>query len=294
MIDSIAPVRSTLNGRYDIERRIRRDGFHTVYLAKDLEHDRAVEINVLPPLVRDESWKHSFVQELLLIARLQHPNIVPLYDAGQAGSLLYYVTACVKGETLSDRLWRERQLAIDVACSIAREVADALVYAHNEHVVHRGIEPGMILLSHGHAVVADFGVASAARVANLRDPTWTEDTVLGPPFYLAPELFRNTVPDIRNDIYSLGCVLYEMLTGRLPFFFGKEAFVARFTEAAPIASARRRDIPRWLDETIAKALERNPEDRFQHPGDLAQILSGSSVSRKRRFAAIMMRLGLDQ
>ncbi len=278
MIDPIAPLRSALSGRYDIEREIGQGGFATVYLARDLKHDRAVAIKVLRPFEADESWNRRFIREIGLIARLQHPNILPLYDSGQAESLLYYVMPYVKGESLRDRLGRERQLTIDAACGIAREVADALAYAHNESIVHRDIKPGNILLSDGHAVVADFGVARAIGIANLHDLTRTGDLVPGPAVYMGPEqLAGDSATDNRSDIYSLGCVLFEMVTGTPPFT-GRDGFLARLTGPAPLASESRKDVPRWLDETIAKALARNPEDRFQHAHDVAEILSGSLVS----------------
>jgi eukaryotic-like serine/threonine-protein kinase len=277
MIDPIAPLRSALSGRYDIEREIGQGGFATVYLAMDLKHDRAVAIKVLRPFEADENWKRRFIQEIRLLARLQHPNILPLYDSGQAESLLYYVMPYVKGETLSDRLRRERQLTIDAACGIAREIADALAYAHAENIVHRDIKPGNILLSDGHAVVADFGVARAIGLANLQDLTRTGDLVPGTPLYMGPEqLLGDSATDNRSDIYSLGCVLFEMVTG-IPPFAGRQGFIERFTGVAPLASGRRKGVPRWLDETIAKALARNPEDRFQNARDLADVLSGSST-----------------
>jgi serine/threonine-protein kinase len=276
MIDPIAPLRSALSGRYDIDREIGQGGFATVYLATDLKHDRAVAIKVLRPFDADENWKRRFIQEIRLLARLQHPNILPLYDSGQAESLLYYVMPYVKGETLSDRLRRERQLTIDAACGIAREIADALAYAHAENIVHRDIKPGNILLSDGHAVVADFGVARAIGLANLQDLTRTGDLALGTPLYMGPEqLLGDSATDNRSDIYSLGCVLFEMVTG-IPPFAGREGFFERFRGVAPLASDRRKGVPHWLDETIAKALARNPEDRFQDARDLAGVLSGPS------------------
>jgi serine/threonine protein kinase len=280
MIDPIAPLRSALSGRYDIEREIGQSESATVYLAMDLKHDRAVAIKVLPPFGRDDNWNRCFIQEIRLLARLQHPNILPIYDSGQAESLLYYVMPYVKAETLNDRLWRERQLTIDAACGIAREIADALAYAHAENIVHRDIKPGNILLPNGHAVVADFGVASAFRLANLLDLTRSGDFVLGPPMYKAPEqLLGDSDTDNRSDIYSLGCVLLEMVTGDPPFA-GRQGFIERLRGVAPLASERRKAVPRWLDETIAKTLARNPDDRFQDARDLAEVLAGPSDSRR--------------
>jgi TolB-like protein/Tfp pilus assembly protein PilF len=286
MIDPVTSLRSALTGSYDIEREIGRGGFATVYLAKDLKHDRAVAIKVLQPFDADENWNSRFIREIRLLARLQHPNILPLYDSGLADSFLYYVMPYVKGETLSDRLSRERQLTIDAACAIAREIADALAYAHKENVVHRDIKPGNILLSDGHAVVADFGVARAIGLANLQDITRSGDMVLGTPLYMGPEqLIGASAGDNRSDIYSLGCVLFEMVTGAPPFL-GRDGFVGRFTADAPLASARRKGVPHWLDETIAKALARNPEDRFQDARELAQVLSGSPVAESDARRAI--------
>ncbi len=278
MDDPIAPLRSALSGRYDIDREIGQGGFATVYLANDLKHDRAVAIKVLSPFEADENWRRRFIQEIRLLARLQHPNILPLYDSGQAESLLYYVMPYVKGETLRDRLNRERQLTIHAACAIAGEIAEALAYAHNENIVHRDIKPGNVLLSDGHAVVADFGVARAIGLANLQDLTRSGDLALGTPLYMGPEqLLGDSATDNRSDIYSLGCVLFEMVTGAPPFA-GRNGLMERFTGRAPLASEGRSGVPPWLDVTIAKALARNPEDRFQNAHDLAEILSGSSVS----------------
>jgi TolB-like protein/Tfp pilus assembly protein PilF/tRNA A-37 threonylcarbamoyl transferase component Bud32 len=278
MVDPIASLRSALSGGYEIEREIGQGAYATVYLARDLKHDRHVAIKVLKVNVENERGETRFIREIALLARLQHPNILPLYDSGHVEGLLYYVMPYVTGETLRDRLESETRLTIDAACNIAREVADALAYAHGQKIVHRDIKPENILLSEGHAVVADFGVARAIDVANVQQLTRTGAGAPGTPAYMSPEqLLGESVPDARSDIYSLGCVLYEMLTGAQPFA-GEGGIVRRFTGPTPVASKEREDIPPWLDETISRALARNPEDRFPEARELARLLAGSPGS----------------
>jgi eukaryotic-like serine/threonine-protein kinase len=289
MIDPIAPLRSALSGRYDIDREIGQGGYATVYLARDLKHDRHVAIKVLNASLEDERGETRFIREIALLARLQHPNILPLYDSGHVEGLVYYVMPYVTGETLRDRLNSESRLPINSACNIAREVADALAYAHSQGVVHRDIKPENILLSEGHAVVADFGVARAIDLANVQQITRTGAGAPGTPAYMSPEqLLREREPDARSDIYSLGCVLYEMLTGTQPFA-GDGGMMRRFTGPTPLASSVREDVPVWLDETIARALAREPEDRFVDAREMAQPLAGTPGSGSRggiQFARI--------
>jgi TolB-like protein/Tfp pilus assembly protein PilF/tRNA A-37 threonylcarbamoyl transferase component Bud32 len=276
--DEIAALRSSLRGSYEIEREIGQGAFATVYLATDLKHDRLVAIKVLKAYLAHESGERRFIQEIRLLARLQHPNILPLYDSGRVESLLYYVMPYVKGETLRDRLEREHQLPIDAACNIAREAADALAFAHSEKIIHRDIKPENILLSNGHAVVADFGVARAIDLANLQHLTRTSAGVPGTPLYMSPEqLLGDTTPDNRSDIYSLGCVLFEMLAGRPPFT-GKDGIFRRFSGPVPLASECRKDVAVWLDETVSRALARDANDRFQDAHEFAAALSGFSAS----------------
>ena len=276
MTDPIASLRSALLDRYEIEREIGQGAFATVYLAKDLKHDRPVAIKILKANPGQESGERRFIQEIRLLARLQHPNILPLYDSGHVESLLYYVMPYVKGETLRSQIERDHQLTIDAACDIAREVADALAFAHSENVIHRDIKPENILLSNGHAVVADFGIARAIDLANLQHLTRTGAGAPGTPLYMSPEqLLGDSTPDSRSDIYSLGCVLYEMLTGNPPFT-GPDGIVKRFSGKPPIASEIRKDVPPWLDETICTALAREAEGRFQDARELAVALAASS------------------
>ena len=278
MIDPIASLRSALNARYDIDREIGQGGYATVYLAKDIKHGRHVAIKVLNANLEDERGETRFLREIALLARLQHPNILPLYDSGHVEGLVYYVMPYVTGETLRDRLQSESRLTIDAACNIAREVADALAYAHSQGVVHRDIKPENILLSEGHAVVADFGVARAIDLATVQHITRTGAGAPGTPAYMSPEqLLREKEPDARSDIYSLGCVLYEMVTGAQPFA-GEGGMMKRFTGPTPVASSARKDVPSWLDETISRALAREPEDRFPNAREMAQLLAGTPGS----------------
>jgi len=236
-LDPIAPLRVALKGRYEIQREIGQGAFATVYLARDCRHERPVALKVLNADPTSDAGELRFIREIRLLAGLQHPNILPLHDSGHVEALLYYVMPYVSGETLRARISRERLLPIDPAVSIARESADALACAHGQGIIHRDIKPENILLSGGHAIVADFGIARAIDVAGVRQLTRTGLGGPGTPAYMSPEQLLGDNPlDGRSDIYSLGCVLYEMLTGKPPFA-GKEGFVKRFTE--PLRSRHR-------------------------------------------------------
>src|SRR3982750_2076036 len=171
--DSIAPLRAALRGHYEIERELGQGAFATVYLARDLKHERKVAIKVLHADPNSEMGELRFIREIRMLARLQHPNILPLHDSGHVDSLLYYVMPFVSGETLRDRIVREKRLSPDAACTIAREVADALAYAHDQGIIHRDIKPENILLSAGHSVLADFGIAHLINVSGVRQLTGT-------------------------------------------------------------------------------------------------------------------------
>ena len=274
--DALAPLRVALAGRYEIEREIGQGAFATVYLARDTRHDRRVALKVLNADPESQTGELRFIREIRLLARLQHPNILPLHDSGHVEALLYYVMPYVSGETLRLRMSRERQLSIDAAVRIAGEVADALAYAHGQGIIHRDIKPENILLSGGHAVVADFGIARAIDVGGVQQLTRTGMGGPGTPAYMSPEqLMGDRELDSRSDIYSLGCALYEMLVGKPPFA-GKEGFVKRFTEPAPRASAFRKDIPAWLDAAVGQMLERNPADRYASAEELVRSLAAHS------------------
>ena len=202
-----------LASRYKIERELGQGGMAKVFLAHDLKYERAVAVKVLRPDVAADVGAARFLREIQIAARLQHPHILPLYDSDQADGLLYYVMPYIEGESLRQRLLRERQLPVPESLQIAREVADALSYAHSCNVVHRDIKPANILLDSGHALVADFGVARAVGGAQT-----SSGHVIGTPAYMSPEQVDGSeYLDGRSDIYSLGAVLFEMLTGEPPF-----------------------------------------------------------------------------
>jgi serine/threonine-protein kinase len=203
--------------RYTIEREIGRGGMATVYLAQDLKHDRTVAIKVLQPELSATIGTDRFDREIRVAAKLQHPHILTLYDSGDADGLLYYVMPFISGESLRGRMDREHLLPIDDALQITREVADALGYAHSMGVVHRDIKPENILLSGGHALVADFGIARAVSSASSEKRLTETGMALGTPLYMSPEQAVGDEVGPTSDLYSLACVLYEMLAGTPPF-----------------------------------------------------------------------------
>jgi len=271
--DPIGPLRAALAGRYEIGREIGQGAFATVYLAKDSRHDRQLALKVLNADPSSETGELRFIREIRMLARLQHPNILPLHDSGHVEAFLYYLMPYVSGETLREKISRERHLPIDAATRISCEAADALSYAHGQGIIHRDIKPENILLSGGHAIVADFGIARAIDVAGVQQLTRTGMGGPGTPAYMSPEqLMGDRQLDGRSDIYSLGCVLYEMLTGKPPFA-GKEGFVKRFTEPPPRPSSVRKEVPLWLDDVAVRALARDPDERFGRADELVRALS---------------------
>ena len=260
----IETLNAALAGRYEIAREIGAGGMATVYLARDLKHDRNVAIKVLHPDLGAALGGERFLSEIRTTARLQHPHILPLLDSGDANGLLYYVMPMVTGETLRARLDREKQLPIDDALLIAREVADALGYAHGLGVIHRDVKPENILLQGGHALVADFGIAIAVQSAGGARMTQT-GLSLGTPQYMSPEqaMGERTV-DARSDIYALGAVTYEMLTGEPPFTGATaQAIVAKvLTEKPSAPSAVRDTVTPSVEQAVLKALAKLPADRW--------------------------------
>ncbi len=219
MPDLLERLKTALAGRYVVESEIGRGGMAVVYLAEDLKHGRRVAIKVLHPELGAAVGADRFLREIETLAGLTHPHILPLHDSGEADGLLYYVMPFVEGESLGQRLDRKGQLPLDEALRIAREVADGLDYAHDRGVVHRDIKPGNILLSRGHALIADFGIAKAIGAASGGDATATATGLsVGTPRYMSPEQAAGvTEVDGRSDVYALGCVLWEMLAGEPPF-----------------------------------------------------------------------------
>src|SRR6202521_518630 len=210
-------LRSALSGSYTLERELGRGGMATVFLAQDTKHHRPVALKVLHPELAATLGSERFLREIQIAARLQHPHILPLYDSGQADTLLYYVMPYVEGESPRDRLNHEKQLPVEDAVRIGRDMAAALDYAHRHGVVHRDIKPENVMLHEGEAIVTDFGIAKAVSAAGGESLTQIGMAV-GTPAYMSPEQASGErEPDGRSDIYSLGCVLYEMLTGSAPF-----------------------------------------------------------------------------
>ena len=287
MTDVLMRLAASLAGRYEVQRELGAGGMATVYRAVDLKHQRDVAIKVLHPDLGAALGGERFLSEIRTTARLQHPHVLPLLDSGEADGLLYYVMPLVTGETLRQRLDREQQLPIDDAISIAREVADALGYAHGLGVIHRDIKPENILLRDGHALVADFGIALAVQSAGGARMTQT-GLSLGTPQYMSPEqAMGERAIDGRSDIYALGAVTYEMLAGEPPFTGPNvQAIVARLLAEEPRSlTLLRRAVPAGLESAVMRALEKLPADRFAKAADFSAALLGdapSSVRTRRR------------
>jgi len=275
MTDQLDRLKTALADRYAIEREIGSGGMATVYLAQDIKHERQVALKVLRPALAAALGPERFLQEIKIAANLRHPHILPLYDSGEADGFLYYVMPYVDGESLRDRLAREKQLAIDDALQVAREVADALSYAHGHGVVHRDIKPENILLESGHAVVADFGIARAIDAAGGERLTET-GVAIGTPAYMSPEQAGGEKElDGRSDLYSLGCVLYEMLAGQPPFTGPTvESLVHQHLSAEPPnVTAIRPSVPGWVVAALERSLAKTPADRFNPVAQFGEALA---------------------
>ena len=280
MADLLDRLRATLADRYTFDREVGRGGMATVYRAQDQKHDRPVAIKVLHPYLAVNLGPERFLREIQIAAQLQHPHIVPLYDSGQAGDLLYYVMPYVEGESLRQRLEREQRLPVDDAVHLGRAVAAALDYAHRHGVVHRDIKPENVMLHEGEAVVTDFGIAKAVTAAAASTLTQTGATV-GTPAYMSPEQAAGAAElDGRSDVYSLGCVVYEMLSGRTPFTGPTaQAIIAQcFTEPPPPLRGSRGDLPDWLEPVVLKALAKDAADRFATAAQFSQALKAPGAS----------------
>jgi len=264
-------LKAALAQRYRIERELGEGGMATVYLAHDLKYDREVAVKVLRPDLAADVGPSRFLREIQIAARLHHPHILPLYDSDQVGELVYYVMPYIEGETLRERLERERQLPVAEALQIAREVADALSYAHSCNVIHRDIKPANILLDRGHALVMDFGIARAIGGGEA-----LTQQIIGTPAYMSPEQVDGSPHiDGRSDIYNLGCVLFEMLVGEPPFRGSTITGVIANRLSAPTPSPRafRELVPEAVDAAVRKAMAVLPADRFSTAAQLAEALS---------------------
>ena len=281
MTDVAARLTAALADRYRLERELGSGGMATVYLAEDLKHHRHVAIKVLHPELSAVIGSERFLKEIELTANLQHPHILPLYDSGAADTFLYYVMPYIDGETLRVRLERERQLPVAGAVRIAKEVADALEYAHRRSVVHRDVKPENILLQGGHALVADFGIALAVQQAGGARMTQTGMS-LGTPQYMSPEqAMGDKAVDHRADIYALAAVTYEMLAGEPPFSgASSQVIVAKvLTEDPKPLVLQRRSIPESVERAILTGLEKLPADRFDTAAEFAAALDAEAPAR---------------
>ncbi|MHC4109137.1 MAG: protein kinase domain-containing protein, partial [Planctomycetota bacterium] len=280
MTDVLDRLRKALADRYTVERELGRGGMATVYLAKDLKHRRQVAIKLLDPELARVLGSERFLREVEVTARLTHPHILALYDSGEADGFLFYVMPYIEGETLRDRMSRDGQLPLDDALQITREVAAALSYAHSQGVIHRDIKPENVLLSAGEAVVADFGIARAITEAGGEHLTETGISI-GTPAYMSPEQAAGGEKlDGRSDVYSLGCVLYEMLAGEPPYTGPTaQAIVAKkLSEPVPRVSVVREMVPRSVESALECALAKAPADRFPTAQAFSEALSTGAVA----------------
>ncbi len=280
MTDLLEHLKPALADRYAVERELGRGGMAVVFLAHDQKTDRPVALKVLRPEVAAALGVERFLREIRIAARLTHPNILALYDCGEAGGLLYYSMPYVAGESLRDRLHREKQLPIKDAVQLTREVADALGYAHSLGIVHRDIKPENVLIQAAHAVVSDFGIARALSAAGGERLTET-GLAIGTPAYMSPEQTTGAEAiDGRSDIYSLGCMLYEMLAGDPPFAASTaQAILARKSvEQAPAISTVRETVPNHVEAAIARALARIPADRYASALEFSAALAEPSAT----------------
>ncbi len=264
MADVAASLRRALADRYRLDRELGRGGMATVYLARDLKHDRDVALKVLHADLAASLGAERFLRELRVTATLQHPHILPLFDSGEADGLLYYVMPYVAGGSLRERLRREG-LTPDEALALARQVAAALDYAHEQGVIHRDIKPENILLHGGEAVVADFGIARAVASASSREALTRSGFPLGTPGYMSPEQASGSQRlDARTDVFGLACVVYEMLIGETPEMWPTDEAVrlGRFVDASTAHRERLDRLPGRLEQVLVRSLALRPADRF--------------------------------
>jgi tRNA A-37 threonylcarbamoyl transferase component Bud32 len=287
MSAAIGRLNDALAGRYSVERQLGEGGMATVYLARDVRHDRRVALKVLKPELAAVVGAERFLTEIRTTANLQHPHILPLFDSGQADGMLFYVMPYVEGESLRERLDRERQLPVDEAVRIATNVAEALDYAHAQGVIHRDIKPANILLQAGKPVVSDFGIALAVSAGGGGRLTET-GLSLGTPHYMSPE---QATGDSRvgraTDVWALGCVLYEMLVGEPPYTGGTpQAILGKIIAGEGVSATKLRStVPPHVDAVVRKALEKVPADRFGSADEFARALADRGYQNGVRATA---------
>ncbi|HEX6617326.1 MAG TPA: protein kinase [Gemmatimonadales bacterium] len=282
VLDLLDRLQSALAGRYAVEREVGHGGMAVVYLARDFRHDRMVALKVLQERFTQVLGPERFLREIRVAARLHHPHLLPLYDSGEAGGYLYYVTPFIEGGSLRDRLASESRLALGPALRLTREAADALDYAHRQGVVHRDVKPENILLDEGHAIVADFGIARAVSAAADSHLTQT-GMMVGTPAYMSPEQAEDGPLAGRCDIYALGCVLFELLAGEPPFTGSTPIAIIAQRITGPARTLRQAGVatPPAVESLVARALAREPEDRFPTAADLAQALADAEAGQSR-------------
>jgi serine/threonine protein kinase/tetratricopeptide (TPR) repeat protein len=265
---------SGLSGRYNVERPLGEGGMAVVFLARDLRHERTVAVKVLRPDVSAEIGAERFLREIKMAARLTHPHILPVFDSGEADGLLFYVMPNMEGQSLRDRIEKEHQLSLDDALRIAAEVASALDYSHRQQVIHRDIKPENILLHEGAALVADFGIGKAVSTGK---PITHTGLAIGTPAYMSPEQASGEQSiDGRSDLYSLGCVLYEMLTGEPPFTGPNARAIIAKRFMSPVPSVRvTRDVPEAVEAAVSRSLSRSAADRYKTGTEFAEALRGA-------------------
>src|SRR6476620_2533502 len=261
----IQRIREVLAPTYSLDRELGRGGMATVYLAQDSKHDRVVALKVLHPELAASLGPDRFLREIRVAARLNHPHILPLFDSGEVEGFLYYVMPYVEGESLRERLDRQQFLPVEEVVTLTRGIASALDYAHRNNIVHRDIKPENLMLYEGEAMVMDFGIAKAVSAAGSETLTQT-GMMVGTPAYVSPEQAAGeTNLDGRSDQYSLGCVIYEMLTGERAFSgpTAQAVTAKRFTEIAKPERVLRSSVPESVEKAITRAMSTNAEGRYK-------------------------------
>jgi len=300
MEEQLDDLKAALADRYTIEREIGSGGMATVYLAEDVKHRRKVALKVLRPELAATLGADRFVREIEIAANLSHPHILPLYDSGEADGVLYYVMPYVEGESLRERLDREGKLGVDEVIRLTDEIAAALSYAHERGIVHRDVKPENVMLTGRRAVVADFGIARALRVAGGERLTGT-GLAVGTPAYMSPEQAMGQADvDARSDVYALGCVVYEMVAGRAPFEGDTpQALLAKHAvERVPGLRTSDPQVPLFLERAVERALAKDPADRFSTASEFAGALTAETVvarvgkKRWRRRAVVGLVAGV--
>jgi serine/threonine-protein kinase len=288
MFDDDVPVPGSLAERYPVSRELGRGGMAVVYLARDVKHGRDVAVKIIRPELSAAMGRERFLREIAIAAQLHHPNIVPLYDSGEADGLLYYVMPYEPGHSLRDRLARDGPLPVDDAINMLRDICDALAYAHERGIVHRDVKPDNVLVTGRHAMVTDFGVAKAMSDSTRDSATRTTlGIVLGTPAYMAPEqIVADPQVDHRADIYAVGALAFELLTGRPPFGGDAQSVLSsHLTQPPPPVATLRPDVPQALSDCITKCLAKQREDRWSSADELRHCLEQVDSSTGGSHAA---------